>query len=224
MSPNIQKNSPETVWLAGASGLVGSFTLDALLDDSHWSTVVSLGRRTLDRAHPKLDQRTVRFDSLETRDFPTPTVAVCALGTTMKTAGSESAFRAVDHDAVLSFARAALTAGARRLVVVTAHGAAAESMVFYNRVKAETERDLQNLGFASLAIVRPSLLLGDRSDPRPLERATIQLSRLFQPLLKHFDTRPIEARTVGRALAHLARTPTEGTKIYPNAEIFLIGE
>ncbi|MEZ4410781.1 MAG: hypothetical protein R3A52_30515 [Polyangiales bacterium] len=132
--------SAKTAWVAGASGLVGGHALDALLDDARWGAVVSFGRRTIDREHPKLTQRAVDFAAIEASGAPRPDAARCCLGTTIKKAGSEAAFRAVDHDAVVAFARAAKAAGCEVFAVVTAHGADAGSMIFYNRVKGGRTR------------------------------------------------------------------------------------
>ncbi len=214
----------KTVWISGASGLVGGHALDALLEDDRWAAVVSFGRRPLPREHSKLTQREVDFSSLDATGAPRPDAALCCLGTTIKKAGSQEAFRAVDHHAVVAFARAAKDAGSEVFAVVTAHGADAGSMVFYNRVKGEVEADLRALGFASLAILRPSLLLGDRAESRPAERVMISLSRAAAPLLKPFAARPVEARAVGRALVRVAAEPPPGARVYPNDEIIRLGE
>lgn len=212
-----------TAWLAGASGLVGSKLLARLLADPTFSSVVALGRRPLELAHPKLSQRSVDFGALDAAGLPSPEVAFCALGTTIGKAGSQAAFRAVDHDAVLSFAQAALAAGARSFLVVSALGADSSSRVFYNRVKGEAEADLRQLGFRSLAIAQPSLLLGDRAESRPAERAAIAASRVLAPLLKPFASRPIEAEVVARALIAIASAPKPGTTVYPSGELQELG-
>jgi uncharacterized protein YbjT (DUF2867 family) len=213
----------KTAWIAGASGLIGSRLLTRLLDDPAAQVVVSLGRRPLDVPSPKLVQRSVDFAALDVTGLPPPDVAFCTLGTTIGKAGSQAAFRAIDHDAVLAFAKAAHTAGAPTFLVVTALGADPTSSVFYNRVKGETEADLRQLGFASLAILQPSLLLGDRTESRPAERAAIVASRFLAPLLKPFAARPIEADVVARALISLAHAPKPGTTVYPSGELHRIG-
>lgn len=212
-----------TAWIAGASGLVGSKLLPLLLDDPAVSAVVSLGRRPVEVTHPKLTQRTVDFAAPDVAGLPPPDVALCALGTTIARAGSAEAFRAVDHGAVMAFARAAFAAGAKAFVVVTAHGADAGSMVLYNRVKAEVEADLGRVGFASLAIARPSLLLGDRAESRPGERVAIVASRLLGGLLRPFEARPIEADVVARALVVLTHAPPAGTAVYPSSRLQTLG-
>lgn len=210
---------PRTLLLAGASGLVGGSVLDLALEDPLFTRVVSVGRRALDRTHPRLTQVTVDFTSIDHAALPDVTDAIACLGTTIKKAGSQAAFRAVDHDAVLAFAKAAKTKGARRFQVVTALGADARSMVFYNRVKGEVEEALRAVGFESLAIVRPSLLLGERTEQRTAERIGTALANTFAPLLKPFASRPIHARTVAQAMLAIAHDPPAGARVYESGEL-----
>lgn len=210
--------------VAGASGLVGGLLLDALLESPLYREVCSLGRRALPQQHPKLTQRTVDFARLEDEPLPAAEDAFCCLGTTLKKAGSQEAFRAVDHDAVLAFAKAARKAGARRFLVVTALGADPRSRVFYNRVKGEVEEALKGVGFESLVILRPSLLLGARAEHRPGERAAIVLSKALGPLLRPFGGRPIEARTVARALIALAKDAPGGVRVALSGELQELGK
>ncbi len=209
--------------VAGASGLVGGLLLDALLESPLYREVCSLGRRPLPRQHPKLTQRTVDFTRLDSEALPPADDAFCCLGTTIKKAGSQEAFRAVDHDAVLAFAQAARKAGARRFLLVSALGADPRSRIFYNRVKGETEKDLEAVSFESLIILRPSLLLGDRAESRPGEHAAIVVSKVFGPLLRPFSGRPIEARTVARAMLALARDAAAGTRVALSGELHRLG-
>jgi len=213
----------KAAWVAGASGLVGSQLLSLLLSDPEFGTVVSLGRRPLDGVGPKLVQRTVDFGALDTQGLPSPDVAFCALGTTIGKAGSRQAFRAVDHDAVLAFAQAALAAGARCFVLVSSLGADPRSNIFYNRVKGETESDLRALGFTSLAIAQPSLLLGDRAQSRPMERALVVASRFLRGVLEPFASRPIEVEVLARALLEIAHQPPTGPQTYPSGELQSLG-
>jgi len=213
----------KAAWIAGASGLVGSHLLGLLLEDAEFGSVVSLGRKRLELENPKLVQRVVDFSSPEVQGLPAPEVALCALGTTIGKAGSQQAFRAVDHDAVLAFAKAAQGAGARCFVLVSSLGADPRSSVFYNRVKGETEADLRALGFASLAIAQPSLLLGERVESRPTERALVVASRFLGPVLKPFGARPIEAQVVARALLAIAHDPPSGAQTYPSGQLQRLG-
>ena len=198
---------------------MGGHALDLALEDPLFARVVSVGRRALDRAHPKLAQVTVDFTSIDHAALPDATDAIACLGTTIKKAGSEAAFRAVDHDAVLAFAKAARAKGVRRFQVVTALGADARSMMFYNRVKGEVEEALRAVGFESLAIVRPSLLLGERTERRTAERIGTALADTFAPLLKPFASRPIHARTVAQALIVIAHDPPAGARVYESGEL-----
>lgn len=204
--------------------MVGGHLVDALLDDTLFATVVTVGRRPLDRSHPRLTQRAVDFAALDASALAGVTDAFCALGTTIARAGSREAFRAVDFDAVVSFATAARAAGATRFYVVTALGADAASWTFYNRVKGEVEARLRTLGFASLAIVRPSLLVGERTEPRPAERAALAITGALAPLLKPFAARPIEGRSVARALRAIAHAPPEGARVYLSGELHALAE
>jgi len=213
----------KSAWLAGASGLVGSELLGQLLEDGEFGKVVSLGRRPLAFDNPKLAQRVVDFAALDVHGLAAPEVAFCALGTTIAKAGSQQAFRAVDHDAVLAFATAALAAGARCFVLVSSLGASARSRIFYSRVKGETEADLRALGFASLVIAQPSLLLGDRVESRPGERALVAASRLLGGALGLFAARPIEAKVVARALLAIAHDPPSGVQVYPSGQLQRLG-
>ncbi|MFO0602790.1 MAG: NAD(P)H-binding protein [Polyangiales bacterium] len=212
-----------SAWIAGATGMVGSHLVDALLEGTAFDAVVTLGRRPLDRSHPKLTQATVDFAAIDPASLPPVTDAFCALGTTIKKAGSREAFRAVDHDAVLAFARAAKARGASRFYVVTALGADAGSLVFYNRVKGETEEALRAMGFEALAIARPSLLVGERAESRPGERLAIALTGALKPLLKPFASRPIEGAVVARALRAIADAPPSGARVYLSGELQTLG-
>ena len=198
--------------LAGATGLVGRAILEGLLADASVAALHSLGRRAPGVEHPKLTSHVVDFAALP----PLPPVdeVYLALGTTIKAAGSQSAFRAVDFDANLAVARAALTAGARRAGLVSAMGADAKSRIFYNRVKGEAEEALARLPFEGLVIARPSLLSGDREalgqPARPAERVATVLSRFLGRLVPA-NYRPVAAAAVARAL--LARVPTAGGRV-----------
>jgi uncharacterized protein YbjT (DUF2867 family) len=195
------------VALAGATGLVGRAILEGLLADASVTAVHALGRREPEAAHPKLTPHVVDFEALP----PLPPIdeVYLALGTTIKAAGSQAAFRAVDFDANLSVARAALAAGARRAGLVSAMGADEKSRVFYNRVKGETEEALAQIPFDGLVIARPSLLSGDREalgqPVRTAEKVALAVGRLLGPLVPA-DYRPVAAARVARVL--LARVPT----------------
>jgi uncharacterized protein YbjT (DUF2867 family) len=197
---------PRTVALAGATGLVGRAILEGLLADRTVTAVHALGRREIGIAHSKLTSHVVDFTALP--PLPPLDEVYLALGTTIKVAGSQAAFRAVDLDANLAVARAALAAGARHAGLVSAMGADAKSRVFYNRVKGELEEALAQLAFDGLVLARPSLLVGDREalgqSERPAEKVSMAVGRILRPLIPA-NYRPIAAADVARAL--LARVP-----------------
>ena len=201
-----------TVALAGATGLVGRAVLEGLLADASVAAVHALGRRGPGVSHPKLTSHVVDFKALP--PLPPLDEVYLALGTTIKAAGGPAAFRAVDFDANLSVARAALAAGARRCGLVSATGADAKSRIFYNRVKGETEEALARLQFEGLVIARPSVLLGDREalgqPARPAERAAAAVGKVFGPLVPA-NYRPVAAADVARAL--LARVPAAAGRV-----------
>lgn len=195
------------VAVAGATGLVGRAILKGLLADESVAVVHALGRREPGVSHDKLTSHVV--DLAAPPSLPPLDEVYLALGTTIKAAGSQAAFRAVDFEANLSVARAALAAGARRCGLVSSMGANAKSRVFYSRVKGELEEALAALAFEGLVIARPSLLAGDRDalgqPARTAERITTVVGKLLGPLVPS-NYRPVAAADVARAL--LARVPT----------------
>lgn len=205
------------VLLAGASGLTGARALDALLEAPEVARVLAITRRPLGREHSRLANRIVQFERLEQQlRGLSCDAALCALGTTIRRAGSELAFRAVDLEAVLAFARAARAAQARRFVVVSAVRADARSSNFYLRTKGQMEQALEGLGFESLDILQPSLLLGWRQEMRPLELLAVLGLPLINPLLngKYLEYRGIAARTVGAAMLGATRSGRRGVQRY----------
>lgn len=190
--------------VAGGTGLVGRALLDALLAERDVGAVHVLVRA----ARPEFAQRPGLVQHVVDYTQPLPELpraddAFCCLGTTIKAAGSQAAFRAIDFDAALAFARAARVAGATRLGVVSALGADVSSRVFYNRVKGELEQAVQTLGFECVLLARPSLLLGDRAALGQPTRTGERIGALLQAPLKWLlpaTVRPIEARSVARGL------------------------
>jgi uncharacterized protein YbjT (DUF2867 family) len=210
------------ILLAGASGLAGGRALDALLEAPDVSRVLAVSRRPLGREHPRLANRIVQFKNLEAQlKGISCDAALCALGTTIRQAGSQEAFRAVDVEAVMSFARAARAGETRRFVVISSIGANPASRNFYLRTKGEMEEELEGLGFESLDILQPSLLLGMRAGMRPLELLAGTLMPLVNPLLsgKYLNYRGIPARTVGAAMLGATRSGRRGVQRYSYAGI-----
>lgn len=203
--------------LAGASGLVGGHVLRLLLADDAYARVITLARRQLPASRAKLEQRVVDMDALdELTDLPSIDDVFCCLGTTIKKAGSQDAFRNVDFDYVLGVARAGLRTGATQFLIVTAIGADPASRVFYSRVKGEVEQAVRALPYGSVQIFRPSLLVGDRPEHRLAERIGVPIARAVAPLLlgplRRY--RPIRAADVARAMVQIAKEAPRGPNVY----------
>lgn len=204
----------KTVAITGATGVVGSRALQHLLGREDVAQVVALGRRVLELQHPKLVSKVAdlqQVDALVAALPATIDAAICALGTTLKLAGSKEAFRAVDFDAVVNFGKAALQRGARRFVLVSAIGADARSSIFYSRTKGEAEDALKQLGFAQVTFLRPSFIddQGTRKDDRLGERLGLPLARaVFSLVGKTNRYAPITAEVLGKAAVTLALDET----------------
>lgn len=201
----------KTAAVAGATGLVGGFVLRRLLEDPATARVIAPTRRPLP-AHPKLTNPILSsgWPELEGLDE-----AYGCLGTTRKDAGSSAAFRAVDFDLALAFARAARAGGARSFGLVSSTGADSGSAFLYPRAKGEAEAAVAALGFGSVVIARPSLLLGQRAVPRlgeKLGEAALALASpfLIGPLRRY---RAISAGAVAAALIASVRERRPGTRI-----------
>lgn len=225
-----------TVLIAGATGLVGREALKACLQDDGVAEVRALVRRPLtleavlgslmaeapaitpaQRARCQMVQADFQRLDREPGPFQVDTV-FCALGTTIRQAGSQAAFRQVDFDAPLQIARLAHAQGAKRFLLVSALGASSASRVFYNRVKGELEDAISAIGFEQFVIARPSLLDGDRPDSRPAEQMGLMVAKAFGFLIPA-SHRPVHVRQVARALLREAREGGAGRRVLTNARM-----
>jgi uncharacterized protein YbjT (DUF2867 family) len=210
----------KAILVAGATGLVGKEIILTLLADSTVELVHSLGRRPLALKHPKLHHHVVEFAALPV--LPKVDECYIALGTTIKVAGSQAAFRAIDLDAVVAVAKAAQSAGATKFGVVSAMGADTKSSVFYSRIKGEMERALTSIGLISLVIARPSLLDGDRNALGQSERGGegigLWLARRLRPLLP-VNYRAILAKDVAHALIRSVQAAKPGVLTLMSGEL-----
>jgi uncharacterized protein YbjT (DUF2867 family) len=209
--------TPQHILLAGATGLTGEHLLDRLLSEPTVSRVLAPSRRPL-AEHQHLENPIGELgDLLPQLQGPVDT-AFCCLGTTIKQAGSQAAFRAVDHDLVVAFAERARELGARHLLVISALGADPASSVFYNRVKGETEQALIAQNWPQLTLARPSLLLGPRNDFRLGER-------LAAPLMRWLPGRyrGIEVAVLARALWRLALEEDQGVRVIESDHLRRLG-
>jgi uncharacterized protein YbjT (DUF2867 family) len=211
-----------TAAIVGATGLVGREVVAQLCQDPSVAALHLMGRRSVDPAQfggkANLVQHQVDFDRLAQFAWPSCDTLFCCLGTTIRAAGSQPAFRDVDFDYVVESARAARKAGATRLLVVSAMGADAASRIFYNRVKGEMEQAVAALGYESVVIFRPALLSGERSGRRPVEHAAQLAFKLFNPLLpRKFRSAPASA--VARAMIAMAGQATPGVTVVESDRI-----
>lgn len=206
------------ILIAGATGLVGRHALALALADPRVSRVVAPTRRALP-AHAKLENPVVDFEALPAQ-APWWSVdgVVCALGTTIRDAGSQAAFRRVDVDYVLAVAANASDAGARAFALNSSLGADAGARGFYLRCKGEAERGVEALGYPSLTIVRPSIIGGERERRRPMEHLGMVALRAFEPLVpKRYRVAPAER--IARCLLDAARVAAPGVRIVESEAI-----
>jgi uncharacterized protein YbjT (DUF2867 family) len=206
------------VLVAGSTGLVGSACVAELLREKEVTRVVALVRRSWPEApgDPRLEVALLDFDGLP-RTFPPGEsfdAVICALGTTMRQAGTESGFRRVDFSYTVALGRAARDHNVPHLLLVSALGASRASRILYNRVKGETEDAVRALGFPRVTIARPSLLLGDRKEVRAGE----MLGKVFGYIAPP-RWRPVHASAVARALVRAALSSEAGVRVLENSEI-----
>jgi uncharacterized protein YbjT (DUF2867 family) len=212
--------SMTTLMLVGATGLVGAAVLRQAQSDARVDRIVAPTRRKLP-PHPKLENPLVDFERLP------PDAAwwavngvICTLGTTIRNAGSQEAFRRVDHDYPLAVARLAWQRGAQAYALNSASGADPGSHFFYNRVKGEVEEVLRGVGFSSLTIVRPALIGGDRNEFRPAELLAMRVLRLAEPLLPR-RYRVVPHERIAKVLLEAAVTAPRGEHIIESD--FIVG-
>ncbi|MBI3394910.1 MAG: NAD(P)H-binding protein [Spirochaetia bacterium] len=213
----------KTALILVSTGLIGGHLLAAILEDDAYEGVTCLVRPGRARAlHKKL-----KYVETELGDMASHASAFavdnvfCCLGTTIKKAGSQEAFRTVDYEYPLAAARLAKEKGAKAFFVVTAMGSDKNSMIFYNRVKGDLEAALAAVGLSSVHVFRPSLLSGDRKEKRPGEEMGQVVGKLFSfafqgPLRKY---KPIEGSRVARAMLACAVSPAPGFVIHESDEM-----
>ncbi len=169
--------------VAGATGLVGRELVRQLCANPAYKSVIALTRKQDEKLAAVSNGKLTMNPLPKGQEMLSCDEFYCALGTTINTAGSREAFRAVDHDLVVDLATRARNGGVKRVAVVSAIGSDANSKIFYSRVKGEMERDLKALGIPRLDIYHPSILLGDRTENRPGERIGIVIAKVIAPLL-----------------------------------------
>lgn len=206
------------ILLAGATGLVGEAALQRALASARVEQVVAPTRRPLP-PHPKLVNPVVDFDALPAdADWWRVDAVACALGTTIRDAGSQEAFRRVDHDYPLAIARHAHAHGAMAFALVSAMGADARSRIFYSRTKGEVEEALAGIGFTSLTLLRPGLLGGERRQHRGGERLALRVMGALDGVLPA-RYRVVPASRVADALLGTALEASPGNRVIRSEEL-----
>ena len=205
--------------VAGSTGLTGGHLLTQLLKDDRYLRIISLVRKASPTTNRNHLQQVVDFNKLPALSKADD--AYCCLGTTIKKAGSQAAFRKVDFEFVLNFALAAKNAGARRFLVVSSIGANARSNIFYSRIKGEMENASHEIGFGALHIFQPSLILGERKEQRAVESLGIAIFNvmgvaMLGPMRKY---RPINSTTIAKAMIEAAFSDSVGTNTYQSDAI-----
>lgn len=203
----------KTALIVGATGLVGKNLLDLLLQSDEYNKVIVISRQALSLpAKAELvitDYKTLQndVDKLIADDV------FCCLGTTIRKAKTKEAFKEVDFDYPLSIAKITLEKGAKHFLLVSALGANANSSLFYNKVKGEIEQAISTLGFESFSVLRPSLLLGERSEQRAGEDAAKLFYKIFGLLIPK-KYKGIEAKQVAKAMFLIANDKKSGTRVF----------
>lgn len=200
----------------GATGLIGKELVRQLLDNSGFDEVVVLVRKSMRISHSKLKEHIVNFDEPHSyRELLRGDVLFCALGTTIKKAGSQDAFRRIDYQFVADFASVAAGNGVKQFCVVSSVGAKTGTSNFYLRTKGEMEAAVSKSGFETVHIFRPSLLLGDRGESRTGEKVAEFLFNLFGFLLfgrlKRY--KPVEGSYVAKAMIDATLSGKNGINI-----------
>ncbi|MFW6219036.1 MAG: NAD(P)H-binding protein [Bacteroidota bacterium] len=212
----------KTAIVIGSTGLVGSNLIDLLLENEEYSRVKIFTRRPSGINHPKLNEFIVNFDQLhQWQNDLKGDVLYSALGTTLKKAGNKDAQYMVDYTYQYSAAKAAANNGVKYFGLVSAIGADPKSLIFYNRMKGELDRDVTKLPFEKIIIVRPSGLLGERKENRPMEKIGIGTSKALKYIPYFNKYRPIHAKTVARSLINAIENPDlKGVHIFNSNELF----
>lgn len=216
----------KTALIIGSTGLIGSELLNLLLDSNDYLKVITFVKRDTGIKHPKLTQHIIDFDKPETYiELVVGDDFFCTIGTTIKKAGSKEDFRKVDFGYPKQFAAFALHNKVKNYLIISSLGANAKSGNFYLKTKGEIQDFLKDCDFESVAVLQPSLLLGNRTEFRLGEKVGAFFMKTFSLLfvgnLKKY--KPIESKTVAKALLKIAQTNNKGFKIYESDAIQKIG-
>ncbi|MCC5946096.1 MAG: NAD-dependent epimerase/dehydratase family protein [Bernardetiaceae bacterium] len=215
----------KTAIIVGATGLIGNALLDYLIHDERYEKIILLLRRKIETTSSKIEQKIVDFDNLAAHSKSIQgDHAFCCLGTTMKKAGSREAFYKVDYTYCFEFARLAAENAIPKFAIVTAMGADAKALVYYNRVKGEIEDAVRTLDFEAIHILRPSLLLGERkNDSRIGEDIAQGLSKALSFMIPD-KYKGIEGKQVAKAMLSLMNTEEQGAFVHESDHLQAVQE
>jgi uncharacterized protein YbjT (DUF2867 family) len=208
----------KTALIAGSTGLIGKQLLQLLLDSDRYTKVIAITRQDLP-AHPKLEQIKTAFDSIgEKSNMLKADDVFCCLGTTMAKAGSKDKFYQVDFYYPLLLAKISKAEGAKQYLLVSALGADKKSSVYYNQVKGEIEDAIAEVGFQTVHIFRPSLLLGPREEKRAGEESAKVIYKYLSFLIPT-RYKAIESIKVARAMLSYAHAEQSGQHIHQSKDL-----
>jgi len=210
-----------TATLVGATGLIGSFLLEELLNDPYFDSVRVLIRRPFDITHPKLEKKIIDFNDSDSLlvALSNSDVVFCSIGTTnKKVKGDKEAYRKIDFDIPVKVARLCKMTGCEKFILVSSAGANSKSRNFYQRLKEETEEAVKSVGLKTVHIMRPSLLLGERKEFRLGENIGKALMTSFSFLIPA-TYKAIQGKDVAKVMLALAKKNDEGAFVHENREI-----
>jgi len=212
-----------TAIVAGATGLIGRELIQKLILSDQYRLIYLISRRESGLIHPKIKNVVTDFDLISQLDIEEPIDdAFCTLGTTMKQAGSREQFKKVDYQYVLDFAGLAKRLEASKFLIISSMGADPKSVAFYNKVKGMTEDALKGMGFKHLVIIRPSLLLGNRSEFRLAEKLSGYVMKALNFLIPD-NFKAVQGEKVAAYMVKMARTATDSVSIIKSGEILRDG-
>jgi uncharacterized protein YbjT (DUF2867 family) len=216
----------KTALIIGSTGLIGSQLLALILQSPHYQKVITFVKRDSGIHHPKLKQHIIDFDSPESyKELVVGDDLYCTIGTTIKKAGSQDAFKRVDFEYPRQFATIALRNNVQQFLIVSSIGAEAKSGNFYLKTKGEIQNFLEDCHFKSVSVLQPSLLLGNRTEFRLGEKIGAFFMKTFAFIfIGNFKKyKPIQSETVAKAMLTLGQKNNLGFKIYESDVIQEIG-
>ena len=215
----------KTALLIGATGLVGAHLLDQLLRDDKFEKIIVFTRRLTGQQHKKLNEVIINFDKTsEWKKQVKGDVLFSTLGTTLRKAGSKAAQYKIDYTYQYNFAEAAAQNGVPGYVLVSSAYASPSSKIFYSRMKGELERDISQLSFEHISIIRPGILAGDRKEKRLGEKLGLALMNVAYHIPGLSAWKPIHASIVARAMINAYQHPTKPVNEYTLKDVFRLAE